>query len=153
MRAARGGYRCVVVPGARIFHKNSRSTEATTLPCRCSSDHGTCSSCGWTTWRGWSESSIFPRYLAYIISYGGSLREKNFPDSVEACLDGAWHAFRGAGGPRKPECLDAQPLAKNFSVSIRVASFSLGKSPPGRLQRDRNEYKKSGSWHRFNHTK
>jgi len=55
-----------------------------------------------------------PRYLAQIISYGGALREKNLPDSVEACLDGVWHAFRGAGGPRNPEITMPIPLRSMF---------------------------------------
>ncbi|HZW37641.1 MAG: hypothetical protein ACM319_07855, partial [Deltaproteobacteria bacterium] len=44
-----------------------------------------------------------PRYLAQIVSRGGSLKERNLDRAVDACLDGVWHAFRGVGGPRNPE--------------------------------------------------
>ena len=114
MRAARGGYRCVVVPGARIFHKNSRSTGSNDAPMQVFLRSRNM----FFLWMDNLERTerIFhiPRYLAYIISYGGSLREKNLPESVEACLDGAWHAFRGAGGPRNPNVSMPSPLRRIF---------------------------------------
>jgi hypothetical protein len=66
------------------------------------------------TLKGMKRVFHIPRYLAHIISYGGALREKSLPDSVEACMDGVWHAFRGAGGPRNPEITMPIPLRRIF---------------------------------------
>jgi hypothetical protein len=66
------------------------------------------------TLKGMNRVFHIPRYLAHIISYGGALREKNLPDSVETCLDGVWHAFRGAGGPRNPDITMPLPLRRTF---------------------------------------
>jgi hypothetical protein len=114
MRVARAGYRAIVVPEARIFHKNSRSTGSNDAPMQVFlrsrnlfflwNDH----------LKGKERVSHIRRYLAHIISHGGSLREKNLPDSVEACLDGVWHAFRDVGGPRNPEITMPGPLRRLF---------------------------------------
>jgi GT2 family glycosyltransferase len=103
LRAARAGYRCVVVPEAGIFHKNSRSTGSNDAPMQVFLRSRNLFFLWMDALRGMDRILHVPKYLAHIVSYGGSLKEKNLPDSVEACLDGVWSAFRGAGGPRNPE--------------------------------------------------
>jgi len=100
MRAARAGYRCVVVPNARVFHKNSRSTGSYDAPMQVFLRSRNLFFLWMDILKGMERFFHLPRYLAYVISYGGSLHEKNLPDSVDACLDGVWHAFRGIGGLR-----------------------------------------------------
>jgi hypothetical protein len=114
MRVARAGYRSVVVPDARIFHKNSRSTGSNDAPMQVFLRSRNMYFLWMDALNGMERVFHIRRYLAHIISYGGSLREKNLPDSVEACLDGVWHAFRGAGGPRNPEIAMPRPLRKLF---------------------------------------
>jgi GT2 family glycosyltransferase len=103
LRAARAGYRCVVVPEARIFHKNSRSTGSNDAPMQVFLRSRNLFFLWMDTLRGMDRIRYVPKYLANIVSYGGSLRGKNLPDSVDACLDGMWNAFRGVGGARNPE--------------------------------------------------
>lgn len=114
LRVARAGYRCVVVPEARIFHKNSRSTGNNDAPMQVFLRSRNLFFLWMDALRGMDRILHVPKYLAHIVSYGGSLKEKNLPDSVEACLDGVWSAFRGAGGPRNPEITMPIPLRKMF---------------------------------------
>lgn len=114
LRVARAGYRSVVVPDARIFHKNSRSTGSNDAPMQVFLRSRNLYFLWMDALKGMERNFRIRKYLAYVISYGGSLREKNLPDSVEACLDGVWHAFRGAGGPRNPEITMPIPLRKMF---------------------------------------
>lgn len=114
LRVARAGYRSVVVPDARIFHKNSRSTGSNDAPMQVFLRSRNLFFLWMDNLTGADRISYFRRYLAHIVSYGGSLSAKNLPDSVEACLDGVWHAFRGAGGPRNPEITMPIPLRKMF---------------------------------------
>ncbi len=103
LRAARAGYRCIVVPEARIVHKNSRSTGSNDAPMQVFLRSRNMFFLWMDALRGMDRIRYFPIYLAHIVSYGGSLMGKNLSDSVEACLDGVWSAFRGAGGPRNPD--------------------------------------------------
>jgi hypothetical protein len=114
MRAARTGYRCVVVPEARVFHKNSRSTGSNDAPMQVFLRSRNLFFLWMDNLKGMKRVFHIPRYLAHIISYGGDLKEKNLSDSVEACMDGVWHAFRGAGGPRNPEITMPMPLRGMF---------------------------------------
>jgi len=114
MRVARAGYRAVVVPEARVFHKNSRSTGNNDAPMQVFLRSRNLFFLWMDNLKGMKRVFHIPRYLAHIISYGGALREKNLPDSVEACLDGVWHAFRGAGGPRNPDIKMPLPLRRTF---------------------------------------
>jgi hypothetical protein len=114
MRVARAGYRAVVVPEARVFHKNSRSTGSNDAPMQVFLRSRNLFFLWMDNLKGMKRVFHIPRYLAHIISYGGVLREKNLSDSVEACLDGVWHAFRGAGGPRKAEITMPMPLRRMF---------------------------------------
>ena len=103
MRVLKAGFQNSVHPDARIYHKNSRSTGSNDAPMQVFlrsrnsyflwMDHG----------KGIMRPYYIRRYLAQIISYGGELKEKQLPESIDACLEGAWHAFRGVGGPRNPE--------------------------------------------------
>ena len=114
LRIAKTGYRCVVVPEARIFHKNSRSTGSNDAPMQVFLRSRNLFFLWMDTLQGMKRVFHIPKYLAHIISYGGALREKNLPDSVEACLDGVWHAFRGVGGPRNPEITMPLPMTVLF---------------------------------------
>lgn len=114
MRVARAGYRAIVVPEARVFHKNSRSTGSNDAPMQVFLRSRNLFFLWMDALKGMERIFHVPRYLAHIISYGGALREKNLPDSVEACMDGVWHAFRGAGGPRNPEITMPIPLRRLF---------------------------------------
>ena len=114
MRVARAGYRAVVVSNARVFHKNSRSTGSNDAPMQVFLRSRNLFFLWMDNLKGMKRIFHIPRYLAHIISYGGAVREKNLPDSVEACLDGVWHAFRGAGGPRNPEIKMPLPVRRIF---------------------------------------
>jgi len=114
MRVARAGYRAIVVQEARVFHKNSRSTGSNDAPMQVFLRSRNLFFLWMDNLKGMKRVFHIPRYLAHIISYGGTLREKNLPDSMEACLDGVWHAFRGAGGPRNPEITMPMPLRRMF---------------------------------------
>jgi len=103
MRVARAGYRCVVVPEARIFHKNSRSTGSIESPLQVFLRSRNLFFLWMDKLKGVDRISYFRRYLSHVISYGGALREKNLQDSVDACVDGVWHALRDLGGPRDPK--------------------------------------------------
>ena len=114
MRAIRAGLRNVVEPKAIIYHKNSRSTGSNDAPFQVFLRSRNIYFLWMDTLKGMKRVFHIRRYLAHIISYGGALKEKRIPDSVEACLDGVWHAFRGAGGPRNPEIRMPIPLRKMF---------------------------------------
>jgi hypothetical protein len=114
MRVARAGIRAIVVPEARVFHKNSRSTGSNDAPFQVFLRSRNIYFLWMDTLKGIKRVFHIRRYLAHIISYGGALREKSLPDSVEACMDGVWHAFRGAGGPRNPEITMPIPLRRIF---------------------------------------
>jgi len=103
MRAARAGYRAIVVPDARVYHKNSRSTGSNDAPMQVFLRSRNQFFLWMDALKGVDRVFHLPKYLAHIIAYGGDLKEKNLPESVEACLDGAWSAFRGIGGPRNPD--------------------------------------------------
>jgi hypothetical protein len=103
MRVARAGYRAIVVPEARIFHKNSRTTGSIEAPVQVFLRSRNLFFLWMDKLKGADRISYFRRYLSYVISYGGALREKNLRDSVDACLDGVWHALRDLGGPRDPK--------------------------------------------------
>lgn len=114
MRAIRAGFRNIVVPQATIYHKNSRSTGSNDAPFQVFLRSRNRYFLWMDALEGVHRIFHIPRYLADIISYGGSLREKKLAEAVEACLDGVWHAFRGAGGPRNPEITMPIPLRKMF---------------------------------------
>lgn len=114
MRAARAGYRCIVVPGARLFHKNSRSTGSNDAPMQVFLRSRNLFFLWMDSLDGMQRYLHVPEYLSRIVSYGGLLREKNLPESVEACLDGMWHAFRGVGGPRNPDVAMPAPFRGVF---------------------------------------
>ena len=114
LRVARAGYRCAVVPEARIFHKNSRSTGSNDAPMQVFLRSRNLFFLWMDTLRGVDRIRYVPKYLAHIVSYGGSLKGKNLPDSVQACMDGAWSAFRGMGGPRNTKIAMPAPLRGLF---------------------------------------
>jgi len=114
MRAARAGFRCVVAPESRLFHKNSRSTGSNDAPMQVFLRSRNLFFLWTDSLNGMDRYLHVPKYLAHIISYGGSLREKNLPESVEACMDGMWHAYHGAGGARNPGILMPAPLRGLF---------------------------------------
>jgi GT2 family glycosyltransferase len=114
LRANRAGYRCVVVPEARVYHKNSRSTGHNDAPVqvflRSRNQYFL-----WMDGLKWKDRIFHvPKYLSRIISYGGSLNDKNLPESLEACLDGMWCGFRGIGGPRRRDIAMPAPLRSLF---------------------------------------
>jgi GT2 family glycosyltransferase len=98
LRVARAGFQCIVVPGARIFHKNSRSTGSNDAPMQVFLRSRNLYFLWMDALRGTDRIRYFLKYLAHIVSYGGSLKGKNLPESVDGCLDGVWCAFRGVGG-------------------------------------------------------
>ena len=102
MRVARAGYKSMVDPKAKIYHKNSRSTGSNDAPLQVFLRSRNIYFL-WMDHLKKSERGSYKRnYLAHIISYGGLLKEKNLPDSVSACMDGMWCAILGIGGPRNP---------------------------------------------------
>jgi GT2 family glycosyltransferase len=124
LRVARAGYRCVVVPETRIFHKNSRSTGCNDAPMQVFLRSRNLYFL-WMDALGSTDRILHvPKYLAHIVSYGGSLKEKNLPDSVEACIDGVWSAFRSMGGPRNPEITMPMPLRFFFRFMFSWHPFA-----------------------------
>ena len=114
MRAARAGYRCIVVPDARVYHKNSRSTGSNDAPMQVFLRSRNLFFLWMDVLKGVDRILHIPKYLDYVIAYGGDLKEKKLPESVEACLDGIWHALRGIGGPRNPDVSMPTPLRGLF---------------------------------------
>lgn len=114
MRVLKAGFQNSVHPDAKIYHKNSRSTGSNDAPMQVFLRSRNLYFLWMDALKGMERVFHIPRYLAHIISYGGYLREKNLQESVEACLDGVWHAFRGAGGPRNPEVSMPIPLRGLF---------------------------------------
>ena len=114
MRAVMAGFRNIVEHRAIIYHKNSRSTGSNDAPLQVFLRSRNLYFLWMDALKGMERVFHLRRYLAHIISYGGSLREKNLPDSVEACLDGVWNAVRGVGGPRNPEVSMPIPLRGLF---------------------------------------
>lgn len=103
MRAAGAGFRCIVVPGARVYHKNSRSTGSNDAPMQVFLRARNIYFLWGDRSRGLAKASHFFRYLGHIVSYAGRLKEKGLAESVSSCMDGAWHAFLGEGGTRRPD--------------------------------------------------
>jgi GT2 family glycosyltransferase len=99
LRVHRAGYRCVVVPEASVYHKNSRSTGSNDAPLQVFLRSRNQYFLWMDTLEGRERISFLPEYLSRIVSYGGTLNAKNLPESIDACLDGVWSAFRGKGGP------------------------------------------------------
>lgn len=114
MRAAKAGIRCIVVPNARVLHKNSRSTGSNDAPMQVFLRSRNLFFLWMDALEGREPVSRVRKYLAHIISYGGLLQEKKLTESVEACLDGVWHAFRGAGGKRTPDLSMPIPMKMLF---------------------------------------
>ena len=129
MRAIRAGLRNIVVPRAEIYHKNSRSTGSNDAPFQVFLRSRNTYFLWMDTLQGWNRIFHIPRYLSDIVAYGGSLTAKRLPDSVEACLDGVWHAFRGVGGPKNPEITMPPPLRGLFRFLLLFLYFSGSFSP------------------------
>jgi GT2 family glycosyltransferase len=114
MRANRAGIRSVVVPEARVYHKNSRSTGGLFSPIQAFLRSRNLYFLWMDGLKGLERILHVRRYLAQVISYGGALKEEGRRESVDACLDGIWHAFRGAGGSRDPEIRMPAPVRGLF---------------------------------------
>lgn len=114
LRAHAAGHRCIVVPEARVYHKNSRSTGSNDAPLQVFLRSRNRYFLWMDVLKGADRAFHVPRYLSQIVSYGGSLQEKNLPRSIDACLDGAWAAFRGAGGPRGSDLAMPRLLRRVF---------------------------------------
>ena len=114
MRVAKAGFRCIVVPDARLLHKNSRSTGSNEAPMQVFLRSRNLFFLWMDILEGRERVSHVRKYLAHIISYGGLLREKKLTESVEACMDGVWNAFRGAGGARNPDLTMPVPMKMLF---------------------------------------
>jgi len=114
MRAARAGYRCLVVPEARVYHKDSRSTGGREAPLQAFLRSRNLYFLWRDNLRGAAWIAHVPRYLAEVISLGSVLHEKGLSESVDACLDGVWHAFRGVGGTRDPAVRMPGPARRLF---------------------------------------
>lgn len=100
MRAKRYGYLSMVVPSARVYHKDSqwkvkkRSPLVVFLRSR-------------NTYYFWQDTLNGQRrkfqcsriYFADRISFFAVLRKENRLEAADACLNGTWAAIRGIGGP------------------------------------------------------
>jgi len=119
MRVARAGYKSMVEPQAKIYHKNSRSTGSNDAPLQVFLRSRNIFFLWMNNLKRNERGSYIRNYLAHIISYGGLLKGKNLPDSVSACLDGMWCAIRGIGGPRNPAIKTPRTLklVMNFFIS------------------------------------
>jgi GT2 family glycosyltransferase len=100
MRAKRFGYQSIIQPSARIYHKDSQSTGSIKSPLQVYLRSR-------NTYFFWMDTlngrrrkihySIF--FFANTISKFAGLRGENLLEAADACLDGAWAAIRGIGGP------------------------------------------------------
>jgi GT2 family glycosyltransferase len=119
LRILQAGMRNIIVPPARIFHKNSRSTGSNDAPLQVFLRSRNLFFLWSDALKGKKRLYRTRKYLARIISYGGELTEKGLPVSVEALLDGVWHAYRGAGGPKNPELQMPGPVKMTFRFLFR----------------------------------
>jgi hypothetical protein len=119
MRVLKAGFHNLVHPDAKIHHKNSRSTGSNDAPMQVFLRSRNSYFLWMDNGKGIKRLNYMRRYLAQTISYGGELKEKHLSESIEACLDGVWHAFRGVGGPRNLEVKMPNPIKYVFKFLIR----------------------------------
>ncbi len=114
IRANRAGIRSLVVPEAKVYHKNSKSTGGFFSPIQAFLRSRNLFFLWMDSLEGWDRVRYVRRYLAQVISYGSTLKAEGFPESVDACMDGVWHAFRGVGGSRNSEIRMPAPVRGLF---------------------------------------
>jgi hypothetical protein len=117
-RVLLAGYKNMVHREARIFHKNSRSTGSNDAPLQVFLRSRNIYFLWMDNLKGINRIKQTPKYLAHIIAYSGLLKEKQLPESISACLDGVWHAFRDIGGPRNTEIKMPGSLKNVFNFMI-----------------------------------
>lgn len=98
-RALRAGFKNIVIPKAKVFHKDSRSTGSRTAPLQVYLRFRN----NYLFWKknisGTDRFFFFCKALGSTVSYVSELNKKNLLESADACLDGFWHGVRGFGGP------------------------------------------------------
>jgi GT2 family glycosyltransferase len=98
LRALKNGLGCGVVPGAKVYHKDSRSTGGYTAPMQVFLRSRNYYFLWMDKLKDLEKGKYFFRSVANTISYGGYLKEKNLQESMEACVDGLWSGIKGVGG-------------------------------------------------------
>ncbi len=99
LRVANAGYRNVVQIEAKVYHKESGSTDGQESPIQVFLRTRNMYFLWMDNLKGLRRVNYFRRYIADTISYAALLSKKNLAESADACLDGAWAAIRGIGGP------------------------------------------------------
>lgn len=103
MRAKRSGYESIVLPSARVYHKDSEWKVKKRKPMVVF----LCSRNTYFFWMGILDGRLRKyryslHYLADRISFFSNLRNEGHIGAADACMDGVWAAMRGIGGPRDP---------------------------------------------------
>jgi GT2 family glycosyltransferase len=115
VRMSMAGYKIVLEPRAKVYHKDSRSTGNRNAPLQVFLRTRNIYFLWMKYLKGFNRLEYFRKYWAYAISYGASLREKNLNESADACLAGAWSAICGIGGHWNKNIKMPSILKKIFS--------------------------------------
>ena len=103
LRAAKAGYRNVVASKAKIYHKGSASTGGPTSPVQVFLRARNEYFFWMDNLEGLRRLAYFRQFVADTLGRAGTLRKSGErAEAYEALLSGAWHAFRGIGGPWNP---------------------------------------------------
>ena len=98
LRALRSGFRTLVVPGGKIYHKSARSLGSEWSPVK----EYLLVRNWYLLWRthltGWRRLTYPRRYSAWVLLRVLNARRAGQYDRADHALDGAWDAFRGQWG-------------------------------------------------------
>jgi hypothetical protein len=113
LRAKRSGFTSVIRSDARIFHKDSRATGSRTSPMQVFLRTRNLHFLWMDILKGWKKFDFVRTYLAEHVLGGYTFfKKKGYPESAEACLHGAWAAFRRRGGEWDRAIQFPRPLIK-----------------------------------------
>jgi len=99
IRVAKAGYKCIIEPEAKLYHKDSRSTGSRKTPFQVYFRVRNYYFLWMENVEGLTRLTYFRKFLAESISYAGFLMGEKLDESADACFDGAWCAIRNIGGP------------------------------------------------------
>jgi hypothetical protein len=99
LRALKSGYKSVLEPRGKIYHKGSKSTGGRKIPIQVFLRLRNLYFLWMANLRGYEKIRYLRRYTKFVISYSTLLRGEGLEESANACLDGGWNAIHGIGGP------------------------------------------------------
>ena len=98
IRVAKAGYRSMIEPLAKVYHKDSRSTGGRKTPVQVYFRTRNFYFLWMENVKGLRKIAYFREFLASSISYAANLRDQKMNESADACFDGVWFAVRNVGG-------------------------------------------------------